>query len=792
MLLAPAAPRVKQHVYNVEPDDEWKENLKAQIQLDLDSMIEDAASQLADNLKKNLEGRSRLQIEFAAALENMCKLATESYTVKLEKERKKRYRAIGLDFPSGLAEITENERQFNWDQIQSGKSSSNDGPASDSPVKLRHHSSPPNRSVPSVSSANTSSLTDSHKLPRRVLSEIESTSEENDKGGWVSSEFGSVFEEKTDEEGQTVNDRHLKSRPIVSSGKSLNCNTRLQGASSVPRASPPCSSRTSPNLFSKPSILPTDNNLAFRRPISPLRIATPPDSEEEIDNEGKSAHNRLSKSKPIVLPRKFLHCATEIDRSLQGTSFADPSGVSRPPLATNSNLVSGHWTAPPDKKLAFSRSLRPFRIATPPTSDDETDEEGDPTNNRDSKLQPIAPSKKSLNPNTGTDRLLQETNSTAVPTVYHPYSSKTFPDLDSECYIAPSDRNFSAQPLRVATPPHSEEETDEEGENAKNRHLKHQSTVPPRKLLNCHTGTDRSLQGTNSISVPRAYHPSSSGTSPNLVSTHTFPLPDKNPALSQPLRKIRIITPPNSEDETEEEGRPASNRHLKSQVDVLPKKSPDCYTGAERSLQGTSSATVPIVPHPNFSRSSPKPGYKEKLRRKRKQKRLQEEVKHRQEAERKEEEEERDTEPVHEAEQKRTYIHNAGQPRHKLYAVQGHPKPSMQSSLFLDIATLMPPTDSRDKKPDSHLDQAFDRPAISILQDILRDPGPALSMENQTWMQRLAASYDETLLQELADLVQSVSDIPSPKRLKLQIIQLSTSTGIRHVFQYIHFPKEFE
>ncbi|KIK56111.1 hypothetical protein GYMLUDRAFT_204971 [Collybiopsis luxurians FD-317 M1] len=47
---------------------------------------------------------------------------------------------------------------------------------------------------------------------------------------------------------------------------------------------------------------------------------------------------------------------------------------------------------------------------------------------------------------------------------------------------------------------------------------------------------------------------------------------------------------------------------------------------------------------------------------------------------------------------------------------------------------------------------------LSILQEILDDPNSASLMENMTWMQRLSASRDETLLQELADVVQSTLD----------------------------------
>ncbi|KAJ3995381.1 hypothetical protein F5050DRAFT_314408 [Lentinula boryana] len=115
-----------------EPDDQWKENLKAEIQLNLASMVKDAEAQRDDNLKKNPADSERLHREFSIAMDNIRKLATETYKAELDRERQERRWATGHELPPDLAETMKKEQQAILDQIQSGKSSNtpapNDGP----------------------------------------------------------------------------------------------------------------------------------------------------------------------------------------------------------------------------------------------------------------------------------------------------------------------------------------------------------------------------------------------------------------------------------------------------------------------------------------------------------------------------------------------------------------------------------------------------------------------------------------------------------------------------------------
>lgn len=112
-----------------EPDDQWKENLRAQIQVNLNSMVQDAQAQLEQNLKKNPADSAGLQREFAAAMDSIKKLATETFKEELERERHERRWATGHDLPPDLAETMKKEQQAILDQIKGGKSSNTESTA---------------------------------------------------------------------------------------------------------------------------------------------------------------------------------------------------------------------------------------------------------------------------------------------------------------------------------------------------------------------------------------------------------------------------------------------------------------------------------------------------------------------------------------------------------------------------------------------------------------------------------------------------------------------------------------
>ncbi|KAE9389450.1 hypothetical protein BT96DRAFT_926541 [Gymnopus androsaceus JB14] len=130
---------------DIEPDDQWKENLKAQIQVNLNTMVQDTQLQLEQNLKKQPGDSVRLHKEFAAAMNDIQKLATETFKEELERERQERRWATGHELPPDWAENMKKGQQAILDQIKGGKSSSNaDGSTIDSPLETASPVSPSN------------------------------------------------------------------------------------------------------------------------------------------------------------------------------------------------------------------------------------------------------------------------------------------------------------------------------------------------------------------------------------------------------------------------------------------------------------------------------------------------------------------------------------------------------------------------------------------------------------------------------------------------------------------------
>ncbi|KAJ3755291.1 hypothetical protein EV360DRAFT_49989, partial [Lentinula raphanica] len=107
---ASAASRAVRREPDYEPDEQWKANLKAQIQLNLASMVQDAETQRNENLLKFPDDSERVKREYTIALDNIGKMATETYKTELERERQERRWATGHDLPPDLAETMKKEQ----------------------------------------------------------------------------------------------------------------------------------------------------------------------------------------------------------------------------------------------------------------------------------------------------------------------------------------------------------------------------------------------------------------------------------------------------------------------------------------------------------------------------------------------------------------------------------------------------------------------------------------------------------------------------------------------------------
>ncbi|KAJ3842278.1 hypothetical protein F5878DRAFT_556058 [Lentinula raphanica] len=238
---ASAASRAVRREPDYEPDEQWKANLKAQIQLNLASMVQDAETQRNENLLKFPDDSERVKREYTIALDNIGKMATETYKTELERERQERRWATGHDLPPDLAETMKKEQQAILDQIKSTKSP-NPPSTDDTPTIVNTPESPNpvfrRSSTSSVSaSTNTSSTPRLSKPPQRATKPNPPSDDETD-------------EEESDPD--VARNRRLKSQPITPSPRVRDDDTGRSRSSWEPgslnlnRSPRPYSSNTPP------------------------------------------------------------------------------------------------------------------------------------------------------------------------------------------------------------------------------------------------------------------------------------------------------------------------------------------------------------------------------------------------------------------------------------------------------------------------------------------------------------------------------------------------------------------
>ena len=156
----PSSNSAHKHYDGVEPDDEWKKQLKDRIEGELKSMVKDAKDSMDNKLRQAPIGhieRERLAEEHSQAMSNIRKLAAESFQIALERERQERRWAAGQQMHSAWSEALIQEQQGILDRIQqSGSQNETSHPrASDHqnevPIHLTTRSAPATNSYMSPS-----------------------------------------------------------------------------------------------------------------------------------------------------------------------------------------------------------------------------------------------------------------------------------------------------------------------------------------------------------------------------------------------------------------------------------------------------------------------------------------------------------------------------------------------------------------------------------------------------------------------------------------------------------------
>ena len=124
-----------------EPDDAWKENLRGRIEEGLQSMVADAKENHATELSKapdTTEARIHLEADYRAALLTIKSLASEQYTLELDRERNQRRWTAAVPLTPGWSQYFRQEQQNIMNCIkQSNQTDNSFRTASESPTEER-------------------------------------------------------------------------------------------------------------------------------------------------------------------------------------------------------------------------------------------------------------------------------------------------------------------------------------------------------------------------------------------------------------------------------------------------------------------------------------------------------------------------------------------------------------------------------------------------------------------------------------------------------------------------------
>jgi len=134
---------------DVEPDEEWKNRLRKEIEENLASMVKEAKDSRDNQLREapvSAEDRERLTTEYKTAMNNIRQLAAEQFQIELDRERQERRWASGIPMNPQWTEALKQEQQTIMDRIKQGGTGSTQpgsGRIAESPVEELPRPRPP-------------------------------------------------------------------------------------------------------------------------------------------------------------------------------------------------------------------------------------------------------------------------------------------------------------------------------------------------------------------------------------------------------------------------------------------------------------------------------------------------------------------------------------------------------------------------------------------------------------------------------------------------------------------------
>ena len=134
---------------DVEPDEEWKNRLRKEIEENLASMVKEAKDSRDNQLREapvSSKDRERLTTEYKTAMNNIRQLAALQFQIKLDRERQERRLEAGIPIDPQWTEVLKLGQQAIMDMIKQGRSGSKQAQSSrtaESPVEGLPRPRPP-------------------------------------------------------------------------------------------------------------------------------------------------------------------------------------------------------------------------------------------------------------------------------------------------------------------------------------------------------------------------------------------------------------------------------------------------------------------------------------------------------------------------------------------------------------------------------------------------------------------------------------------------------------------------
>ncbi|KAF9254600.1 hypothetical protein L218DRAFT_938457, partial [Marasmius fiardii PR-910] len=104
---------------HLEPDEQWKHKLRANINENVQSVLQDAERKKEEDLRKSPKDRGRIEEEYQSTINTIKQAAREQFLEELERYREERAYTLGLNMGPKWREKVSREQEAILKTIQS-------------------------------------------------------------------------------------------------------------------------------------------------------------------------------------------------------------------------------------------------------------------------------------------------------------------------------------------------------------------------------------------------------------------------------------------------------------------------------------------------------------------------------------------------------------------------------------------------------------------------------------------------------------------------------------------------